>query len=231
MNNASRLIALLAIGLLARSAAAHHIWINEFHYDNAGLDAGEFIEIAVRSGPGHGAFDTFSASNYKVLLYNTPGGESLPFERGLLTIPATGPFPIAGSSETVTLYTIFYSGEIPNGGTAGSGIALIDIRLPPPVAALEFISYEGAFTATDNSANGVTSIDVGVFEDGTATGTSISRIQGGDAAKDFVWALSPTATPGAINLGQSLNSVPEPAALGVACTGLLALAARRRRVV
>ena len=37
-------------------------WINEFHYDNAGTDAGEFIEIAATAGT--------NLTGWSIVLYN-----------------------------------------------------------------------------------------------------------------------------------------------------------------
>jgi hypothetical protein len=37
-------------------------WINEFHYDNAGTDAGEFIEIAGLAGT--------NLAGWQLVLYN-----------------------------------------------------------------------------------------------------------------------------------------------------------------
>src|SRR6185436_16494654 len=42
------------------------VWINEFHYDNSGADADEFIEIAGPAG--------LDLSGYSLILYNGNGG-------------------------------------------------------------------------------------------------------------------------------------------------------------
>lgn len=42
------------------------VWINEIHYDNAGTDANEFIEVAGTAGT--------DASEYTIFLYNGTGG-------------------------------------------------------------------------------------------------------------------------------------------------------------
>ena len=41
------------------------VWINEFHYDNAGTDANEFIEIAGVAGT--------DLNGYTLVLYSDPG--------------------------------------------------------------------------------------------------------------------------------------------------------------
>src|SRR4030095_17196512 len=64
--NGRVLLLSLHTALVAGSASAHLFWINEFHYDDAGTDAGEFVEIA---GPaGFGDLATVS-----LVLYNGDG--------------------------------------------------------------------------------------------------------------------------------------------------------------
>ena len=41
-------------------------WINEFHYDNAGADIGEFVEIAAAAGT--------NLAGWSIVLYNGSGG-------------------------------------------------------------------------------------------------------------------------------------------------------------
>jgi len=48
--------------LLATTASAQTVFINEFHYDNVGDDAGEFVEIAGPSGA--------SLTGWTLVLYN-----------------------------------------------------------------------------------------------------------------------------------------------------------------
>ena len=47
---------------------AANVFINEFHYDNASTDVGEFIEIAGLAGT--------DLSGWKLVLYNGDGGKS-----------------------------------------------------------------------------------------------------------------------------------------------------------
>ena len=42
------------------------VWINEIHYDNAGTDVGEFIEIAGTAG--------FDLAGYSLVVYNGSNG-------------------------------------------------------------------------------------------------------------------------------------------------------------
>ena len=84
-------------------------FINEFHYDNASTDTGEFIEIAGIAG--------LDLTGWQVVLYNGNGGA--PYD----TINLSGTLTDAGAGfgfETLT----FPSNGIQNGSP--DGIALVD---------------------------------------------------------------------------------------------------------
>lgn len=49
-------------------AKAQEVFINEFHYDNTGTDAGEFVEIAGPAGT--------DLSGWYIVLYNGANGSS-----------------------------------------------------------------------------------------------------------------------------------------------------------
>ena len=128
--------------------------INEFHYDNDGTDVGEFVEIRTNAGD--------DVSGLLVELYNGGNGEQYN----------------SASVSTLTMSTDgtydYYLWELPtNGIQNGSpdGIALSNNG-----EVIEFISYEGEMTATNGTASGMTSTDVGVSETGsTAAGQSLQR--------------------------------------------------------
>ena len=169
------------------AAAAIAPWINEFHYDDASTDAGEFVEIAGLAGT--------NLSGYTVLLYNGNGGAVYH------TINLTGVIGNeAGSGFGVLSFSVASSPGIQNG--APDGIALI-----APTGVLEFISYEGTMVATGGAANGLTSVDVGVFEDGSSEGTSIARTGEGLTGSEFSWVLVADDTPGTLNAGQSFPAL------------------------
>jgi len=98
-------------------------------------------------------------------------------------------------------------GQVQNG--APDGIAL----LGPGAAVIQFLSYEGTFTATDGPANGLLSQDIGQLEtNGTAPGTSL-QLSGasGTSYADFAWQPSASANFGGCNLNQSFGAaVDEP---------------------
>ncbi|CAN5578003.1 hypothetical protein BH10PSE4_BH10PSE4_00700 [soil metagenome] len=165
-------------------------WINEFHYDNSGADAGEFVEIAGKAGT--------SLAGYSIVLYN--GSNSLTYDTDVLS------GVIADQGNGFGVISLAYPRDgLQNG--APDAIALVD----PNGVVVEFISYEGVLTAANGPAVGMTSVDVGVIEPGNAVGTSVARVGSGDEAADFTWALASDDTPGAVNNGQSFDAAGGPA--------------------
>ncbi|PSR18744.1 endonuclease [filamentous cyanobacterium CCP3] len=151
---------------------ATSVFISEFHYDNTGTDVGEFIEIAGPAGT--------DLTGWSLLLYNGNGGTVYN------TVALSGVIADQSNGHG-TVVVDFPSNGIQNG--APDGIALID-GLGNVV---EFLSYEGSFTAVGGAADGLTSVDIGVAETGdTPVGQSLQRIDG-------VWTGPLTATKGAIN--------------------------------
>ena len=146
--------------------------INEFHYDNAGGDTGEFVEIRLDAGA--------SAAGLSVDLYNGNGGavyNTLTFDDAAKT-----------SDGTFDYYVLSAPG-IQNGSP--DGLALVRDG-----SVVEFLSYEGSLTATDGAAIGMTSTDVGVAEPTTAeVGSSLQRSEDG-----ATWTFTDgTNTAGAAN--------------------------------
>ena len=163
-------------------------FINEFHYDNVGGDTGEFIEIAGIAG--------LDLTGWTIELYNGNGG-------GVYnTITLSGVLADSGNGYGFSV-TTFPSNGIQNG--APDGIALIDNN----GAVVEFLSYEGSFTATGGTASGLTSTDIGVIEEGsTPIGESLQLTGTGSAAGDFTWSAPQAETPGAANTGQTFSAPP-----------------------
>lgn len=148
--------------------------INEFHYDNAGTDVGEFVEIYI---PNPQPGDLF---NYTITLYNGSGGASYNSK----TLDALSP--------TCDMDGCYYVWNLPTDGLQNGppdGIALSG-----PSGLIEFLSYEGTFTASGGPANGILSTDVGVTEtSSTPIGNSLALIDG-------VWVSGP-------NTANSVNPV------------------------
>ncbi len=171
-------------------------FINEVHYDNNGADVGEFIEIVTPTGT--------DLTGWSIVLYNGNGGVT--YDTDLLS---TATVTTVGGRD---FYVINYPANgIQNG--APDGFALVDNN----GNVVQFLSYEGSFTATNGPATGLTSTDIGVSELGTeAPGLSLQLTGSGTTYGDFVWGLAPvTATAGAANTGQSFGGAPQPGTLSI----------------
>ena len=157
-------------------------FINEIHYDNAGTDAGEGIEVAGLAGT--------NLAGWQLVPYNGNNGGAY----SALTLSGTIPDQQSGFG------TVFFPiSGLQNG--APDGIALIDAE----GKVLQFLSYEGTFTATDGPANGVTSTDIGVDQEGGApNGLTLQLTGTGSAYGDFTWSAGVAATYSAVNNGQVL---------------------------
>jgi hypothetical protein len=158
-------------------------WINEFHYDNAGGDVNEFAEIVVLDGVDMASVTLSFYNGSNGTVYNSYSGTEL-------TAGEVG----AG----YTIYSVLPS-SIQNGAPDG-----FCLDIGGDIA--HFISYEGALTATDGPAAGLTSTDVGVSEGGGTTGdSSLGLIGTGGGPDAFTWAvLADLATAGASNDGQTI---------------------------
>jgi predicted extracellular nuclease len=177
-------IAFLSAFVSAQVSAAT-VFINEIHYDNAGTDAGEAIEVAGPAGT--------DLSGWSLVLYNGTGGAVYDTDMLSGTIPDLG----GGYGVVVQNYPV-------NGIQNGSpdGIALIDAGNN----LVQFLSYEGVFTAVGGAANGMSGIDIGVSEAAsTATGFSLQLTGSGSESQNFTWTAPAAASFGAINTGQTLG--------------------------
>jgi uncharacterized protein len=133
--------------------------INEFHYDNAGADVGERIEIRVTAGT--------DLEGWTVVLYNGSNGATY---SPLLQLSAG---TVTSGGDGFDYVTLDAPG-LQNG--APDGFALVD----PDGQVVEFLSYEGAMVATNGPAAGMTSVDVGVAQAGTEpVGSSLQRSDDG----------------------------------------------------
>jgi predicted extracellular nuclease len=177
--------ALIAIVRPRSAAAAISVFINEIHYDNTGTDAGEAIEVAGPAGT--------NLSGWSLVLYNGAGGA--PYDTKLLT----GIIPDQQNGFGTLSFTYPVNG-IQNG--APDGIALVN-----GTSVVQFLSYEGAFTAVGGPANGMPSVDIGVSENGTEPiGQSLRLSGSGQFYEDFHWNAPATATFGAVNTGQNFGA-------------------------
>ncbi len=162
---------------------APNVFINEIHYDNAGADANEAIEIAGEAG--------IDLAGWSVVLYNGSNGTA--YDTTILseTITDSG----SGFGFIVVPFT-----QIQNGSP--DGIALVNAE----GEIIQFLSYEGSFTATDGPASGLTSEDIGVSEPSDSPiGFSLQLTGEGVNYEDFVWAEASASTYGATNNSQVLG--------------------------
>lgn len=176
--------------LLASSAVAQDVFINELHYDNAGTDTGEAIEITAPVGT--------DLANWSVVLYNGSNGTVY----NTLEIPALLDDGTGRAFATISLP----SNGLQNG--APDGLALVDAD----GSTVQFLSYEGSLVAVGGPADGQTSTDIGVSESSsTPIGSSLQLSGTGSVASDFTWQPENTETFGFSNTGQIFEgSTPPP---------------------
>jgi uncharacterized protein len=192
MTRYSKYLAFLAICAAVASSglqAAPTVFINEIHYDNTGIDAGEFIEIAGPAGT--------NLSGYSIVLYNGSGGA--PYTAGSIG-PLSGTIPDQNNGfGTVSL--AYPSNGIQNGSP--DGVALVQGS-----TVIQFLSYEGVFTAVGGPANGMVSTNIGVSEAGTEpVGQSLQLVGTGTTYSDFTWSGPGAHSPGNVNAGQTFGGV------------------------
>lgn len=142
------------------------VWINEIHYDNTGVDVGEFIEVAGTAG--------LNLNGYSLVLDN--GVQRLQYS----TTPLSG--TISNESNGFGAVAVNYSTDgIQNG--APDGMALVE-----GTTVIQYLSYEGSFVAVDGPAAGLTSINIGVQEAGAEpVGQSLQLKGSGNKYADFTW--------------------------------------------
>lgn len=156
------------------------VFINELHYDNAGADIDEGVELAGTNLQG-----------WRLWFYNGSSGQSYASLalNGVFTNQQNG-YGVLG----------FAFAGIQNG--APDGVALVD-----GVNQLQqFISYEGVFTGLGGVADNLLSEDIGVVESGaTAIGSSLQLTGSGRASDDFPWGVT-VSSFGSANALQEFNS-------------------------
>jgi len=195
MRNLSKLAVLLSSSVLSTLAInsptfATPVFINEIHYDNAGTDTGEAIEIAGPAG--------VDLSSWSLVLYNGNGGTVY----NTLTLSGVVPNLADGFGALVFNYPA-------NGLQNGSpdGVALVN----EVGVVQQFLSYEGVLTAVGGAANGLVSTDIGVSENSSViVGQSLQLNGNGADYENFIWNAAATSTFGAVNSGQSFSATTPP---------------------
>ncbi len=150
--------------LIVFSTTIHAQYISELHYDNDGSDVGEAVEIFVPAGT--------DITGWTIALYNGSSTQLNVYATLdiIFDCPATAP-ACAGAGTGLAGCTVVIAGPsngIQNG--APDGLALVDAG----GTVVQFLSYEGSFTAASGPASGMTSMDIGTAETGsTPIGNSI----------------------------------------------------------
>jgi len=163
------------------------VFINEILYDITGTDAGEFVEVAGPAGT--------DLTGWSIVAYNGNGGA--PYDTDAL------PSPIPSQAGGYGTVSVTYSGTLQNGSP--DGVALVNNG-----TVVQFLCYEGTFTAVGGAANGLTCTDIGVSQSGSnAAGTSLQLQGSGTTYGDFTWnATSIANTQNAPNTGQTFTGGP-----------------------
>lgn len=181
---------LLGLASLAtQTAAAQSVFINEIHYDNTGTDTGEAIEIAGPAGT--------DLTGWSLVLYNGSGGA--PYN----TINLSGTLANQQGGFGTSVSNLPSNG-LQNGSP--DGIALVNAG-----SVVQFLSYEGTFTAVGGPANGTTSTDIGVSENGSGPiGDSLQLNGTGSDYSHFTWTASAANTFGGPNTNQTFGDGEPP---------------------
>lgn len=170
------------------------LWINEFHYDNNGVDTNQFVELA-------GIANT--NLSYQISLYDGSGSVYRSWSASGVTLADTN-----GNGYGFITRTIPVNNNFENGRGA--------IALSLNGTVVQFTSYGGVVTAGTggffgtNIAAGMTSTDIGIQQTGDATldpaGASLQLTGAGRTFGDFTWIRTQMSTQGAENTGQTISN-------------------------
>ncbi len=173
-------------------AWGQNIFINEVHYDNRGTDTDEGLEVAGPAGT--------DMKGWSLVLYN--GKNGMPYR----TIALEGSIPDQQEGYGTLSFPV---SRIENG--APDGIALVNSANE----VVQFLSYEGGFTAASGPAEGLAATDIGVREsNATQPGHSLQLKGSGNSMVDFTWHGPGQATPGLVNGEQTFVASPRENAGG-----------------
>jgi hypothetical protein len=163
---------------IERASLPANVWINEIHYDNAGIDTNEGVEVAGSAGT--------DLSHYEIAIYTSLGDlHSAANLSGVIDDEGCG-------------YGALWF-AIPGLLNTPSGLALVH----DGSTVAHFPSYEGTVTAVEGPADGLTSSLTGVGETGaTPIGFSVQLVGTGTNAAAFSWSGPTNASPGSLNDAQ-----------------------------
>jgi predicted extracellular nuclease len=176
------------------------VFINEIHYDNAGADVGEGVEVTGPAG--------IDLSGWSLVPYN--GANGLQYNP---VISLVGTIPDQQNGFGALNFAI---AGLQNGSP--DGVALVN-----GTEIVQFLSYEGGFAAANGPAVGLPSTDIGVSQSGSDPIGLTLQLQGtGTTYADFAWAGPIAGTPGGVNTGQAFGEGAN-APVTADCGGPLAL--------
>jgi len=193
------LVPALALSRVRAVQAPGDIFISELHYDNAGTDTGEFVEITAPAGT--------DLSGWSIVRYDGVA----PAVGVVYTTPAateTVPAGAVVANQSVGFGTVVIS--YPTDGLQNGSSDGLALRNASGIV-VELLSWEGVVTASNGPAAGLVSDDVGVAEtSSTPVGASLSRVD--LVPGSYTWVSTSTSTQGAPNPGLVIDgtTVPEP---------------------
>lgn len=186
--------AVLFTAFFMEGSFAQNAWINEIHYDNANSDVNESVEVVIEDA------DVYNLADFSLVLYN--GGNGAVYNTKTLDL-----FTMGSVYESYSFFDYVYPANgMQNGAPDGLALAYQGV-----LVSNQFLSYEGAFTATNGPANGLLSLDIGVTEAGTdPAGNSLQLSGTGWFSYNFTWMVPAPETHGQINNNQAFGEPPTP---------------------
>jgi endonuclease I len=158
------------------------VWINELHYDNAGADLNEFVELAGRAGE--------RIDGWMLVAYDGATGQA--YDR----VALRGTF----ADQQNGFGTLSF--DFPGLQNGLDGVAVVTST----GVVMQFLSYGGTFVASNGACKGRSSVDIGVTE-GASTPVGFSlRLSGtGSGYAQFAWQPPFVQTPGTPNVSQTFQ--------------------------
>lgn len=169
-----------------------NVWINELHYDNSGADINEGVEIAGPAGT--------DLSLFTVVWYDGSTGVAYSNQ----TLSGTIDNESGGFG---ALWFDFGTNVNQNENNSPDGLALVYNG----TGVVQFLSYEGIFTAVGGAANGQLSTDIGVSESSaTLVGDTLQLCGVGTNYTAFTWASPSAGSTGTLNACQTIPGGGDP---------------------
>ena len=166
-------------------AAAAPVMVNEIHYDNAGTDVQEGVEVAGEAGT--------LLSDYAIAFCNGSGGGEY------LTVNLSGVIPSENGTGFGAVW--FPVSGIQNGAPDGLVLYRRSTR-----EILQMLSWEGSLPAASGVAAGQILPDMGVAQLGSDSAEQTLQLVGrGNEAPQFQWAGPRSASRGKLNAGQEFT--------------------------